>query len=223
MSYNTESFIALKSNFIRSYAVLCTAHWILGIGDRHLENCMVSLKSGQAVGIDFGHAFGTATQILRIPELVPFRLTPHLVNLMKPIGENGLFKETMIEALNALKRNSDNLLATMDIFIREPSLEWQKYESCYKIVHGESKIDQARQKLKGINPVEIVVKDLKVNVNLEKVVDAYVELARGSDGCVRRSMAKDKLTTEEQVKCLIDLATDRNVLGKMYQGFRPWI
>ena len=37
--------------------------------------CMHVCISGGVVGIDFGHAFGTATQFLPIPELVPFRLT----------------------------------------------------------------------------------------------------------------------------------------------------
>ena len=38
-------------------------HYVLGIGDRHLSNFMVDLHSGGAIGIDFGHAFGTATQV----------------------------------------------------------------------------------------------------------------------------------------------------------------
>jgi DNA-dependent protein kinase catalytic subunit len=33
----------------------------------------MALCSGGLVGIDFGHAFGTATQFLPIPELMPFR------------------------------------------------------------------------------------------------------------------------------------------------------
>lgn len=73
MSLTTEGFIALKNNFIRSYAVICACHWILGIGDRHLENIKVCTKTGKLLGIDFGHAFGTATQRLPIPELVPIR------------------------------------------------------------------------------------------------------------------------------------------------------
>jgi DNA-dependent protein kinase catalytic subunit len=37
--------------------------YVLGIGDRHLSNFMVDLESGGIVGIDFGHNFGTATQV----------------------------------------------------------------------------------------------------------------------------------------------------------------
>ena len=31
------------------------------------------------------------------------------------------------------------------------------------------------------------------------------------------------LTVEEQVDCLVDLATDKNVIGRIYVGWSPWI
>ena len=37
--------------------------YVIGIGDRHLSNFMVDLESGGIIGIDFGHNFGTATQV----------------------------------------------------------------------------------------------------------------------------------------------------------------
>src|SRR5271156_2557681 len=68
---------------------MCIIHYLLGIGDRHLDNIMLKLSSGQFLGIDFGHAFGSATVSLAVPEMVPFRLTPQLQNLMSPYGVNG--------------------------------------------------------------------------------------------------------------------------------------
>lgn len=53
----------LRSHFARTYGCLSICHYILGIGDRHLSNMMVDLQSGGVVGIDFGHAFGSATQV----------------------------------------------------------------------------------------------------------------------------------------------------------------
>lgn len=189
---------------------------------------MISLKNGHTIGIDFGHAFGTATQILPSPELVPFRLTPQIVNLMQPLGENGLFKQTMVHTLNALKSNRDALLATMNVFIQEPSMDWKEYANQYFKIHSESKVMQAEQKLNGINPVLIFVKDLEANTNFDKRSDdkkAYIKLVQGDPECnVRAQMQQQtKLSTEKQVECLIDLATDRNVLGRMYVGYRPWV
>ena len=63
MSTSPEAFLALRSHFASSHALLCISHWLLGIGDRHLSNFMVSMETGSVIGIDFGHAFGSATQV----------------------------------------------------------------------------------------------------------------------------------------------------------------
>lgn len=63
MSTNPEAFLALRSHFASSHALLCISHWLLGIGDRHLNNFMVAMETGSVIGIDFGHAFGSATQV----------------------------------------------------------------------------------------------------------------------------------------------------------------
>ena len=39
-----------------------------------------------------------------------------------------------------------------------------------------------------------------------------------------RAMAEVQCSSvEEQVACLIDLATDANILGRTYQGWEPWV
>jgi phosphatidylinositol kinase/protein kinase (PI-3 family) len=43
---------------------------------------------------------------------------------MSPIDTAGLFRATMIRTMNALRENSDLLLSTMDVFIKEPLMEW---------------------------------------------------------------------------------------------------
>lgn len=63
MSTGPEAYLALRSQCASSHALLCISHWVLGIGDRHLNNFMVSMETGTMIGIDFGHAFGSATQV----------------------------------------------------------------------------------------------------------------------------------------------------------------
>lgn len=63
MSTSPEAFLSLRSHFASSHALMCISHWILGIGDRHLSNFMINKETGGMVGIDFGHAFGSATQV----------------------------------------------------------------------------------------------------------------------------------------------------------------
>ena len=64
-------------------------------------------------------------QFLPVPELLPFRLTQQFVNLMLPLKESGTLKNVMVHTLRALRNNHELLLNTMDVFIKEPSLDWQ--------------------------------------------------------------------------------------------------
>lgn len=66
------------------------AHWLLGIGDRHLSNVLFNVRTGRVVGIDFGLAFGSGTRDHNVPELIPFRLTPQFVTVMSPLGLTGV-------------------------------------------------------------------------------------------------------------------------------------
>ena len=64
LASSSEAYFVLRSHFIQSYSCLCMAHYILGIGDRHLNNMLIDNGTGGVVGIDFGYAFGVATQVI---------------------------------------------------------------------------------------------------------------------------------------------------------------
>ncbi|KAH9372219.1 hypothetical protein HPB48_003426 [Haemaphysalis longicornis] len=120
-----EAFFALRSRFVASHAALSIAHWVLGIGDRHLGNFLVDTRSGLEVGIDFGYAFGVATQFLPVPELLPFRLTPQYVALTEPFDQaSGPLACAMHYTLHALREGARRLLDMMDVFVQEPTIDW---------------------------------------------------------------------------------------------------
>ncbi|CAG9767394.1 unnamed protein product [Ceutorhynchus assimilis] len=232
VSLTTESFIAFRDNFIKSYATICACQWILGIGDRHLQNTKVCTRNGKVLGIDFGHAFGTATQILPIPELVPIRLTPHIVDLMEPLAEKGSFKHVMIDCLNSLRNNKAPLLATMNVFIQEPSVDWLENAKKFQMADAVDthewyplrKIEQAKRKLEGASSTTILVEDLKSSsfyVSKPKYFETYVKFVQGDAPYDLRARlsSKETLSVEEQVDCLIDHAMDPNLLGRMFSGW----
>ena len=103
--------------------------------------------SGRLISIDFGHAFGSATELLPVPELIPFRLTRQMIGFLEPLGVAGLLRVPMINVLEgrfdvketmikvspltpyfqiALRNNQDLLLNVMDIFVKEPLMDWKK-------------------------------------------------------------------------------------------------
>ena len=66
MSASNEAYYRLRREFAVSHAQLSISHYILGIGDRHLSNFMIDQHTGAVIGIDFGHTFGSATQVLSL-------------------------------------------------------------------------------------------------------------------------------------------------------------
>jgi phosphatidylinositol kinase/protein kinase (PI-3 family) len=60
--------------FAASAAVGSVLGWLLGLGDRHLDNLLLDNESGELLHIDFSVCFDKGAG-LGVPELVPFRLT----------------------------------------------------------------------------------------------------------------------------------------------------
>ena len=63
-------------------------------------------------------------QFLPVPELMAIRLTRQIVNIGLPLKVKGMLENTMVHVLRALRQNHDLLLATMDVFVKEVSVDW---------------------------------------------------------------------------------------------------
>uniref|UniRef100_A0A803VG36 DNA-dependent protein kinase catalytic subunit n=1 Tax=Ficedula albicollis TaxID=59894 RepID=A0A803VG36_FICAL len=240
MSTSPQAFLALRSHFASSHALMCISHWILGIGDRHLSNFMVNKETGGLVGIDFGYAFGAATQVfLSVPELMPFRLTRQFVNLMMPVKEWGLIYSVMVHALRAYRSDPDLLISTMDVFVKEPSLDWKNFEQRQLKKGGTwikeidttevnwyplQKVSYVRRKLTGANPAIITCDELRLGHEKSPAYNDFAAVARGNPNHdLRAKEPEDGLSEETQVRCLIDQATDPNILGRVWEGWEPWM
>ncbi|ORE05303.1 hypothetical protein BCV72DRAFT_250689 [Rhizopus microsporus var. microsporus] len=255
LAASPEAFLFLRKDFAHSLACISIFGYILGIGDRHLENFLLDMKSGRLIPIDFGHAFGSATEILPIPEIVPFRLTQQLVGALEPLGISGMLEIAMVNVLEAIQNDKDLLLNIMDIFVKEPLLDWKKaavkQAKHQKTERGSSvsrenslaepsssssttdeikwypqkKLEIAKRKLEGDNPVDIVVDELTNGHAKFTYYESACKVAQGerTENIRAKLLGKRCADPKEQVQCLIDLATDPAVLGLMWIGWQSFL
>ncbi|GAQ84757.1 putative phosphatidylinositol kinase, partial [Klebsormidium nitens] len=249
-----ESFLALRGQFARSLAALSICGYVAGVGDRHLQNFLLDVADGTLVPIDFGYSFGTATQMLPVPELVPFRLTRQFAQLLRPLDTLDLLKIDMTRVMTVLQENKDVLVAVMDVFVKEPLVDWRNESLKRRAAlgakgrkgavaalrdgdedeqmevleqeHVSLKIENAARKLARWNPAEVTLAELQQSmVNGKPFFRSLEGIVRGDPRVNARAKVDGKIcaTVQQQVECLIDQATDPNLVGRMWIGWAPWV
>ena len=96
---------------------------VVGIGDRHPNNILFDYRTGDLVHIDFGIVFDQG-RVLRVPELVPFRLTRDMVAVLGCLGTCGPFQRCCEATLEVLRRNSALVTAITEVFVHDPVYHW---------------------------------------------------------------------------------------------------
>ncbi|XP_076957542.1 uncharacterized protein LOC143633064 [Bidens hawaiensis] len=124
----SEGFKAFRSKLKRysgSVAAMSMVGHILGLGDRHLDNILLDFHSGDIVHIDYNVCFDKG-QRLKVPEIVPFRLTQTLEAALGLMGTEGSFRNNCEAVLGILKKNKDVLLMLLEVFVWDPLVEWTR-------------------------------------------------------------------------------------------------
>uniref|UniRef100_A0A2C9KDN9 PI3K/PI4K catalytic domain-containing protein n=1 Tax=Biomphalaria glabrata TaxID=6526 RepID=A0A2C9KDN9_BIOGL len=109
--------------YTRSVATNSIVGYILGLGDRHVMNILVDLKSAELIHIDLGIAFDMG-HILPTPETVPFRLTRDIVDGMGITGVEGTFRRCCEHTMQVMKDNSESLLTIVQVLMHDPLSHW---------------------------------------------------------------------------------------------------
>ena len=77
--------------YTRSCATSSMIGYVLGLGDRHVQNILIDKLTAEVVHIDLGIAFEQG-KILPTPETVPFRLSRDIIDGFGPSGVEGTFR-----------------------------------------------------------------------------------------------------------------------------------
>lgn len=146
---NAEFGVAPEAlnTYVKSVAGYCVLTYLLGIGDRHLDNLMMKTQ-GHMFHIDFGYIFGADPK----PYPPPFKLTKEMVEGMGGPASDHYMKFTTYccQAYNWLRKSADlilNLLNLMaDAGIEElssdPTTTLQKVEEKFRLDLTDEQAEQ---------------------------------------------------------------------------------
>ncbi|CAF1551290.1 unnamed protein product, partial [Adineta steineri] len=113
-----------KQAYAKSVATSSIVGYIVGLGDRHVQNILIDTQTAEVIHIDLGVAFDQG-KMLPIPETIPFRLTRDLIDGLGICGTEGLFKKSCEITLQLMRQYADTLITIIEVFLYDPLYQWQ--------------------------------------------------------------------------------------------------
>ncbi|KAG0277332.1 Serine/threonine-protein kinase smg1 [Linnemannia exigua] len=110
--------------FARSTAVMSMIGYVIGLGDRHLDNILIDFTTGDLVHIDYNVCFEKGKR-LRIPEIVPFRLSRNMLTSLGVTGVEGNFRIGCEQTMKVMRKNKEILVTLLEAFVYDPLVDWQ--------------------------------------------------------------------------------------------------
>ena len=158
-----------------------------------------------------------AGRTLRVPERVPFRMTPDCVDGLGPegIGLDGPFKHHAVATLKVLRREKALIMMILDVFKYDPL---QKWTGLAKVIENNTKPPKASE-----------TESIILNHNTSCTSSTSDLITKEADRALMR--IKEKLEGREEgvvlseaghVAYLIQTATDPELLCQMYVGWQAY-
>ena len=122
-SVDSQHWLKLTQSLIRSIAVMSIIGYVIGLGDRHLDNLLIDFNSGEIIHIDYNVCFEKGRN-LRIPEMVPCRLTQNILRLFGVTGVDGVFRLSCEHTLETMRSGRETFLTLLEAFVYDPLVDW---------------------------------------------------------------------------------------------------
>ncbi|KAG5487915.1 hypothetical protein LSCM1_08230 [Leishmania martiniquensis] len=112
-----------QQTFTRSVATSSIVGYIVGLGDRHINNILLHMETAEVVHIDLGIAFDQ-NKLLPVPELVPFRLTRNIIDGLGVRGTEGGLCPCAEAAMHLLRDKRDLIRTILSSIMHDPLARW---------------------------------------------------------------------------------------------------
>ncbi|KAM7399540.1 hypothetical protein PAMP_018806 [Pampus punctatissimus] len=206
--------------YTRSVATSSIVGYIVGLGDRHIQNILIDEQTAELVHIDLGVAFEQG-KILPTPETVPFRLSRDIVDGMGITGVEGVFRRCCEKTMEVMRSSQEALLTIVEVLLYDPLFDWTMNPlKAFYLQHDEQQ---------------------ELNATLSSTIggDVLDNHRKSSDSQSFNKVAKrvllrlqEKLKGVEegtvlseggQVNLLIQQAMDPKNLSRLFPGWQAWV
>ncbi|XP_063705543.1 serine/threonine-protein kinase ATM [Culicoides brevitarsis] len=201
-----EHFLTPGTLFERQYAYTNSVAtnsiigYILGIGDRHVQNILLDITSTEVIHIDFGIAFEQG-KCLPTPETIPFRLTRDIIAGMGVTGIEGVFRKSAEITMQVLRDHQYTILAILQVLLYDPLYMWTL----------------TPEKARRTQSLEWEP-DVVTNTTAERALELCKDKLNGAENSSMGTM-----TIENQVDKLIREAISHENLCKLFHGWQAYL
>jgi len=196
----------------------------VGLGDRHGENILLEASTGACVHVDFDCLFDKGLNLQK-PEVVPFRLTQHMISGMGPTGYDGVFRSVMEVTMRVLREEEAMLIAVLEPFLNDPTLGWAKSQRADSSDAESHRRGKANKDFDARAVINTTRGRLRGVYNLRQS-HAWDHHGRHTNAPPPPSGLTDshlELSVQGQVHRLIQEATSDENLAQMYNGWMAWL
>ncbi|KAJ3176600.1 hypothetical protein HDU87_004928 [Geranomyces variabilis] len=223
---------AFYENFTKSFAVMSVILWILGVGDRHLGNFLIT-PTGHLIAIDYDLAMHRG-QMTQCPELVPIRYTDQLQRAV----HMPTVKAIMVDTMEAFRNRPQPILRALELLRVVPPMDtiplFQNHTLRFllnnEVAMGQRSWAEVTWRLSQIR--KILVEGATAHAVLRESLEHYhpgrpylANLRRlvrsAAPGHLRNVQAT--FDRQRQMESLLAFAQSPRVLSVMWIGWMSWI
>ncbi|CAG6005665.1 unnamed protein product [Menidia menidia] len=206
--------------YTRSVATSSIVGYIVGLGDRHIQNILIDEQTAELVHIDLGVAFEQG-KILPTPETVPFRLSRDIVDGMGITGVEGVFRRCCEKTMEVMRSSQEAVLTIVEVLLYDPLFDWTMNPlKAFYLQHDEQQeLNATLSSTMGGDDIDNHRKSSdsqSFNKVAERVLLRLQEKLKGvEEGTV--------LSVGGQVNLLIQQAMDPKNLSRLFPGWQAWV
>ncbi|XP_030248293.1 serine-protein kinase ATM isoform X3 [Sparus aurata] len=206
--------------YTRSVATSSIVGYIVGLGDRHIQNILIDEQTAELVHIDLGVAFEQG-KILPTPETVPFRLSRDIVDGMGITGVEGVFRRCCEKTMEVMRSSQEAVLTIVEVLLYDPLFDWTMNPlKAFYLQHDEQQeLNATLGSTVGGDDIDSRRKSSdsqSFNKVATRVLLRLQEKLKGvEEGTV--------LSVGGQVNLLIQQAMDPKNLSRLFPGWQAWV